>query len=292
MVEPALVRLLARIPGVDPARARVSPLKGGITNRNYRVDGPAGSYVLRVAGRGSAALGIDRRRECRATRVAAAAGIGPEVVVFLPEVPALVTRFIHGRGLTRRSAARPAVLRRIVASIRRYHSGRPFPGRFCPFETVRRYGALARRRGVRLPAEAGRALEALARVERATTASRTRVPCHNDLLPGNLIDDGRRIRVLDWEYAGMGDPFFDLGNLAANLSLSAAAERRLLALYLGRRPRAGESARLASFRLASDMREAFWGFLQAGVSTLPFDFMGYGRKHVRKFLRCWESGHG
>lgn len=284
-MEERLSRVIDRMPGWKGSALRCEALTGGITNRNYKVDINGSSFVVRLAGEGSARLGIDRRREHRCAKAAARSGLGPEVVGFFPGQGALVTRFLSGRPLNSLRARRPAVFRRIVSSIRRIHRGPLFPGRFSAFNTVLRYrrGALAR--GVRLPLESSLALRWLLRIEAALERRAKPEPCHNDLLPGNFIDDGRQVSVIDWEYAAMGEAYFDLGNLAANLELPPGEGRGLLNLYHGRAPTRAETARLELFRLVSDMREAFWGFLQAGVSELDFDFMKYGKKHLERFTR-------
>ena len=197
----------------------------------------------------------------------------------------MVTRFVTGKGITPEAAAEPEMLGRIARAIRRYHEGPAFPGSFSAFETVRGYHELARARGVRFPETAPRALAILGEIERALVPPAEIVPCHNDLLAANFIDDGAAIRILDWEYAGMGDPYFDLGNFAANQKLSPAAAEELLRRYLGK-PRRQDLARLQLMRLASDMRESFWGFLQAGISKLDFDFLAYGREHLERFLKA------
>ena len=108
-------------------------------------------------------------------------------------------------------------------------------------------------------------------------------PCHNDLLAGNFIDDGTVVRIIDWEYGGMGDRFFDLGNLAVNNEFGKEHERALLKFYFGE-VNADQLRRLRLMRLASDMREAMWGFLQAAISTLDIDYLAYARKHLERFI--------
>src|SRR5262249_11551736 len=134
----------------------------------------------------------------------------------------------------------------------------------------------------------GEAFERFAGIQRTLSTDEMPCPCHNDLLPGNLVDDGVAVRIIDWEYAGMGDRFFDLGNLAANNLFEEEQDQLLLAIYFGE-VRSRELERLRLMRLASDMREAMWGFLQAGISTLDVDYLGYGRKHLERFL---SAGRG
>src|SRR5579884_4156759 len=138
-----LRRILDWIPGWSASEVQVSPLVGGITNQNYRVDIDGGSFVLRVGGKGTHLLGIDRERESICSMLASRAGVAPAVLHFLPGEDALVTHFIQGTPITPESAAQPEILRRIVVSMRRYHAGTDFPGAFSPFATVRSYHGLA-----------------------------------------------------------------------------------------------------------------------------------------------------
>ncbi len=278
--------IIDRVPEWSGSSVKVSALQGGITNENYKIEAGGEVFVLRLDGRGASDLGIDRGREQACARVAADLGIGPEIFRRFTKEGAVITRFIPGKAVSRTEAARPATLRRIVKTIRRAHDGPPFPGFFSPFETVRNY--YARRFSRRLMREVAdrlpRVFELMSVIEKALVPIEDPRPCHNDLLASNLIDDGKAIRILDWEYAAMGDPYFDLGNFAVNQRLSSDRCRLLLREYSGDcSPRA--VARLNLHRLASDLREAFWGFMQSGISEIDFDFKGYGIKHADRFLR-------
>jgi len=272
---------------VDALRGKswvVTSLSGGITNHNYRVDVGAETFVLRVAGEGTEQLGIDRRNEHLCAQAAADCGAGCEVVAFLPQHRAMLSRYAPGVPLGARDAEDTAVLGRTVAALKRFHGLGIVPGRFCPFRTVEHYLEIARARGVQLPPEVDEVLPQLASIESALAEGSELCPCHNDLLPANLIDDGGRVRIIDWEYAAMGDRFFDLGNLAENHEMSTDAESNLLSLYFGEvRPR--DLARLRMMRAASAMREAAWGFVQIGLSTLDFDFHAYARKYLDPALQ-------
>src|SRR2546429_951569 len=143
-----LENLIQLIPELRDRSLTVTPLGGGLTNRNYRIDADGESYVLRVAGKATALLGIDRACEVACSRAAAALGVGPEVVAYLPEHDAMVRRFVAGPVLTEKDIQQPAVLRRVTAALRRYHAGPSGAGSFSPFATVRNYHALARERHV------------------------------------------------------------------------------------------------------------------------------------------------
>ncbi len=283
-------RILSQIPGWSIVDAVVTPLVGGITNQNYRVDIGGETFVLRIGGKGTHLLGIDRGRESTCTAIAAQVGVGAEVMHFLASEDVLVTRFIFGLSVTPETAAQPETLRRIVDSIKRYHTGPAFPGTFSPFETVRNYHKLALEYGVSFPDTLLQVFALMARIEQALAERGVgqAKPCHNDLLASNFIDDGRTIRILDWEYAGMGDIFFDLGNFAVNQSLNDEQCRLLLDYYFGE-VRSADLAHFHLMRLASDLRESFWGFLQLGISDLAFDFREYAHHHLSRFLRNIET---
>ncbi len=278
-----LEEVIARIPGWTGARIVTSTLGGGITNLNYRVDVDGESFVVRIPGKDSGLLGIDRRREYACTLAASQSGVGPEVVHFLEAEGILVTCFIAGRGVSKEEIGRPTTIRRVAESLRRYHTGPTFPGTFSALETVREYLRISRS-GAPLPSPIDwmvERAEAIDGVLRAVT--RPPRPCHNDLLLGNFIDDGHLIRILDWEYAAMGDPFFDLGNFAVHQGLSDTQEAMLLEAYLGQATTFG-LARLKLMKIVSDLREAMWAMVQVTISSLDYDFAAYGQKHFDRYV--------
>jgi thiamine kinase-like enzyme len=279
-------RILNQLPGWNIADAVVAPLMGGITNQNYRIDRGGETFVLRIGGKGTHLLGIDRGRESSCTAIAAQVGVGAEVIYYLAAEEVLVTRFIDGKAITPETAAEHVMLRRIIDSMKRYHAGPDFPGAFSPFETVRAYHTVALEYGVSFPNTLPQVFILMQQIEQAFAKSGTTYirPCHNDLLAGNFIDDGNTIRILDWEYAGMGDLFFDLGNFAVNQSLNEEQCELLLLHYFGE-VRPADLAHLHLMRLGSDLRESFWGFLQMGISELDFDYQEYAHHHLNRFLQ-------
>jgi thiamine kinase-like enzyme len=283
-MEPRVAQILSRIPAWNGLEVVVTPLIGGITNQNYRLDIAGESFVLRISGTGTHLLGINREHERTCTTLAAEVGVGAEVIYYLPSHDALVTRFIMGTNISPEMAAYPEVLERIVNSMRRYHAGSSFPGTFSPFETVRTYHKLAVEHGVVFPDTLPQVFALMASMEQALSAVQQIRPCHNDLLASNFIDDGNTIRIIDWEYAGMGDLFFDLGNFAINQELNNQQCELLLRYYFGE-VRASDVAHLHLMRLSSDLRESFWGFLQLGISELDFDYREYAHHHLQRFLQ-------
>jgi thiamine kinase-like enzyme len=290
MVIDAIKELIQEIPILRRHPVAIRPLAGGMTNRIYKIDAGDVSYVVRLFGPGTELLGIDRAREVACARAAASAGVGPEVVAFLPEHSALVTRFIPGHPLDGADLARPTVLPRIADTLRRCHAMpmNASMGRFSVFETVRNYVALARARRVDLPPSLDAALEFLEHIEKELASAAPACLCHNDLLASNLIDDGTTFRFIDWEYAGGGDRFFDLGNFAVHFQLTDEQEQVFLQAYFGTvRPEL--LRRLKLMRIASDLREASWGFLQQAIAAVEpppeyGSFLNYGKKHLERMM--------
>jgi thiamine kinase-like enzyme len=276
------IALLERVPSLAGKAYEVEPLEGGITNRNYRVVAGNEVLVLRVPAETGSLLGIDRTIEHAVSRLVASAGVGPEVIAFIEPEGALVTRFITGRPVTDTDVHDPLVLQRIAHSLRRVHHAGQVAATFSVFRVVEAYGVIARRYGVMLP-DAFEPAQQIARQIEVALPNEAPVLCHNDLLNANFIDDGAGIRIVDWEYAAMGDRFFDFGNFAVNHQLAEGDELALLAAYYGRAT-LGQHARLRLMRIMSDFREAMWGVVQRGISTLDVDFDAYAGRHFDRLL--------
>jgi len=267
-----------------PGRApQIEPLGGGITNHNFKVSVDGEPYVLRIGGKDTQLLGIDRRAEHAAALAAAACGAGPEVVAFFEAEGALVTQFVDGHALPVEEMRSPESIARVVASLKPFHEGGAIPARFDSFQVVETYATAAAERGVLIPAAHERAAELAAQIASVRGPQPLR-PCHNDLLNANFILDGTRLWIVDWEYAGMGDVFFDLANFSVNHELEPDEDDELLRIYFGLR-RENDAAALTVMRFMSDFREATWGVLQQGISELDFDFAGYARRHFERLER-------
>jgi thiamine kinase-like enzyme len=274
-------QIVARVWPGRPAEVEV--LGGGITNHNFKVTLDGDSYVLRVGGKDTGLLGIDRSVEHVASRVAAELGIGPEIAAFVEPEGYLVTRFIEGNPIPPKEMGRPPTIARAAETLRRIHEGPRIPGRFDSFRVVETYCATAAARGVPIPDAYGRAKELADEIELAR-GPQPLVPCHNDLLNANFIDDGERIRIVDWEYAGMGDRFFDLANFSINHEFGDHENEALLAAYFGE-TEPSHLASLTLMRFMSDFREAMWGVVQQGISELDFDFAAYADEHFERLER-------
>jgi thiamine kinase-like enzyme len=272
---------------LGPSSGAPIPLKGGITNHNFRVTLGGTDYVVRLPGKDTGLLGINRETERLATEAAAGLGIAPDVAAALEDC--LVTRFIACSPVSARELAEG--VEEIASALRRFHdSGARLPATFWVPELLNDYAEIIRRRGGTLPGGYEQAVAVAARIEAALPVAEPR-PCHDDLLGGNIIraqDDGRML-IVDWEYAGMGDPRFDLGNLSINNDFDEAVDDRLLSAYYGEPPTDTRRAALNLMRVLSDAREGAWSAVQSKVSELDFDFERYGNEHFGRLAAAVEQ---
>jgi thiamine kinase-like enzyme len=287
---PELTEVVARLAALlGPREGTVVQLEGGITNRNFRVNFGGTDYVVRLPGKRTALLGIDREAECLANKAAAELGMAPQVAALLDEPSALVTQFVSGREMKADELREPETIAEVAHDLRKLHdSGTELPSGFDSFRLVEEYAETGREHGSEPPEGYDDALEAAHAIEAAVRdqPGHEPVPAHNDLLPANFLRDGERMQLIDWEYAGMGDRWFDLGNFAVNNELGDEQEAQLLEGYFGEPPDERRRATLKLFRFMSDFREAMWGVVQAGVSELDFDFREYAQKHFDRLEKA------
>ncbi len=278
---------IARIPYWSKSSVvDIALLPGGVTNFNYRVDVDGESFVVRIGAENTPLLGIDRSREYQCTVAASQTGVGPEVVHFLPDVDVLVTRFITGRSPTAAEMGRPEMIERVVESMHRYHGGQAFDGIFLPFRSLAQYHSLARRHAASLPGDIDHLYRRLGEIEAAVQRQRAVIrPCHNDLWEPNLIDDGRFIRIVDWEYAGMGDVYFDLANFAIHHELSDTQDETLLRTYFREVTDLGV-AKLKLLKIVAELREAMWCMVGVNPSSIEFDLNGYAKAHFDRYRQA------
>jgi len=269
------------------------PLPGGMTNLNFVVRDGGERFVVRIAD-DIPVHQVMRFNERAASIAAHAAGLSPEVVHAEPG--ALVMRFVDGRTLAPEDVRRPEMLPRVVELVRRCHREIPRHLRgpvlmFWPFHVLRDYAATLEEGGSRWAPELPRFRALIERFEGALAPTEI-VFGHNDLLPSNLIDDGERLWLIDWDYAGFSTPLFDLANLATNSELAPDDERTLLRLYFGAEPEAGLARRFAGMRCVSLLRETMWSMTAEIHSRLDFDAPAYTARQLARFeeaLRLLEK---
>ncbi len=254
----------------------IEPLPGGITNHNYRVTTKETTFVARLCV-ARELLGIDRRNEVVCQRAAHSLGIAPAVVHH--ESGVLVSEHLSGRTLTPAEIRDPAFVPRLAALLRTLHDGWDrLHGEmlyFSVFQTIQTYAARARALNARLPADIDHLLDD-ARNLSGQVGPFVPVLCHNDLLAANILDDGLEVRLVDWEYAGIGHPLFDLANVSANCGFSAALETAFLASYRGHPSTdPGDLRAFHIFKAMSSLREALWSVIQTVASDIAFDYESY-----------------
>jgi len=286
--------VLARVRRLSCWSGPIEPeaLKGGITNANFLVRDAGERYVARIAD-DIPVHGIMRFNELAASRAAYDAGLSPQVVHAEPGV--MVLRYIEGRTLTPADVRDPAMLERIVELVKRAHTEMPRHLRgpaliFWVFHAIRDYAASLRELGSPHAARLSELLACAERLERAVGAIEL-VYGHNDLLAANLIDDGSRLWLIDWDYGGFSSPLFDLGGLASNNELTPTQESWVLERYFGRRD-ADLEFRFAAMKCASLLRETLWSMVSERISKIDFDYAAYTSMNLERFSSSYAAFQG
>lgn len=265
----------------------IQPLDGGITNRNYHVITEANEFVVRVSDPESSALAIDRHAEYENSLRAAKSGAGPEVVEYLPGAGLLVVSWINGRTFHKPDVR--ANLPRIATACRTLHAGPEFVSTFNMFEIQQRYLRLVLEQGYRLPDEYLSFAEAVLRIKLALDAHPEQlVPCNNDLLAENFIDDGDRVWIIDQEYSGNNEASFELGNIWSESTLDDEALAELVESYWG----TADPAKIARARLWGVMSKygwTLWASIQEAISPIEFAFWDWGMEKYERAVDEFRS---
>ena len=267
----------------------VEELSGGLTNVNLKVTTEDGSVVVRIAQAGSELLAIDRDAERRNSEAAAEAGVGAPVIDYVEDPRLLVVGFIEGHTFTDDDLRDGGHLTRVAAACKQLHQGPRFVNEFNMFEIQPRYLAIAHEHGFRLPDRYEEFADKAQQVKQALgTRPVATVPCNNDLLAGNFIDDGEKLWLIDYEYAGNNDPCFELGNLWSEANLADEQLDELMEAYDGELLR-HRVARARLWGLMSKYGWTLWGSIQSSVSTIDFDFWEWA---MEKYDRAVEEFDG
>lgn len=301
MSDLAIDRAIAKVPFLRESKnLKKTPLSGGITNLNFRIDADGKSYVIRLAGAGTDKLGIKRDVEHAANKAAGELGIAPDVVYFIEPEGYIVTRFINGKRVLPEEIVKPHNLARVASKLHLFHRHAPkLKGEFNVFRRVENLTKVSKSNNCKFPFDWDWIMQKTREVKDALAKDPyTPTPCHDDLLNLNWLDEEvageiGELRLLDWEYAGMGDIFFDLGNFSHHHRLSDDQQRLFLHEYFGEvTPK--HFARLKLMEPMSELHESMWGTTQTGISKLEEDFQGYAdlwfgrlRMHVTDYR--WEQ---
>jgi thiamine kinase-like enzyme len=272
---PTIDEVVAAIPEWAGRTVAVEPIAAGLTNANYRVTIDGSPMFVRIPGPSTELLAVDRVNEAFNTRLAAATGVGPRVIHHLPSLGVLVLEWLPGRTMTNDAFGEAGMPERIAATLRRLHAGPRFRDDFDMFRLAERYLRLCDERSIPIPTGYRDLVPEVSRIEAAFAVHPlATVPCHNDLLADNYLDDGRDLRIVDYEYSGNNDPTFELGNTCQELGWDDARIVALCAAYFGQAT-PGRLARMRLNMIMSDVGWTLWAAIQARVSPIDYDFWGW-----------------
>ena len=275
---PTIEQVIAAIPAWAGRAVDAEAIAAGLTNANWKVTVDGTPHFVRIPGAATDLLAVDRVNERHNTRAAATAGVGPPVLHELPEWDVFVLAWVDARTMSIETLGAPGIPARVAEALRQLHAGPRFRDDFDMFRTTERYLRVVDERSILIPNGYRDRLDRLPRIEAALGVHPLpTVPCHNDLLAENYLDDGQRLWLVDYEYSGNNDPTFELGNTCQEQGWEEARIRELCAAYFGE----VTDALLARMRLQmimSDVGWTLWAAIQAAISTIEYDFFGWAEE--------------
>ena len=281
--------LFDQIPSLAEQPRTIEELSGGLTNLNLKVTTPSGVFVARLSRSDTSLLGIDREAEHANSRSAELAGVGAPVIDFRPDLDVMVIGFIDGHTFDNDDFRRPGVLSRVAAACRALHAGPRFVGDFDMFARQQRYLASIVDGGFAHPDDYSEFDEPFQQIRAALAVNAgPTVPCNNDLLAGNFVDDGEKIWLIDYEYSGNNDPFFELGNTWTECGLEDDHLEELVTAYVGHH----SPEHVARTRLQATVSRygwSLWGYIQAATSDQDYDFHAWGQERYEAAVEDFRS---
>jgi thiamine kinase-like enzyme len=267
--------VIAKIQDWQGKNISIQPLSGGLTNTNYKVEVDGTPYFVRVPGASTELLAIDRNNEYHNSKAAAEANVGPKVLYHLPEYNVMVLEFLNGKTMSKDSLNAPGMPMRMAKVIKKLHAGPRFFSDFNMFRLTEYYLKICEERAIRIPDGYHDRMSTVAKIEKAMSFKPlTTVPCNNDLLAENYIDDGKHLWLIDYEYSGNNDPTFELGNTCQEMQFDEARIHEVCAAYFGT-DSASMIARMKLNMIMSDVGWGLWAAIQANISKIEFDFWGW-----------------
>lgn len=267
--------ILTKIPDWQGKDVSIQSLSGGLTNSNFKVLVDGVPYFVRVPGANTNLLAINRNNEVHNSRAAFVAGVGPKVLYHLSEYNVIVLEFINGKTMSKNSLNEPGQPTRMAEAIKKLNNGPRFQQDFNMFRLTEFYLSLCKERGIKIPDGYLDRLETIARIERAMEVEPLpALPCNNDLLAENYIDDGRQLWLIDYEYSGNNDPTFELGNTCQEMQFDDEQIAEVCAAYFGE-VKPDMIARMKLNMIMSDVGWGLWAAIQAEISTIDFDYWGW-----------------
>ena len=267
--------VIAKIEDWKGEKVSVQPLSGGLTNTNYKVEVDGTPYFVRVPGESTELLAVDRNNEYYNSKAAAEANVGPKVLYHLPEYNVMVLEFIIGKTMSKESLNAYGMPMRMAKVIKKLHGGPRFFSDFNMFRLTEYYLSLCHDRSIRVPDGYLERMPTVKNIEKAMLVHPlATVPCNNDLLAENYIDDGKHLWLIDYEYSGNNDPTFELGNTCQEMQFDEARIHEVCAVYFGEAAPA-MIARMKLNMIMSDVGWGLWAAIQAKISKIDYDFGGW-----------------
>ena len=267
--------VIQKIPDWKNREISVAPLSGGLTNSNFKVEVDETLYFVRVPGESTELLAINRDNEYYNSKAAFEAGVGPQVLYYLPEYSVMVLEFLNGRTMSKDLLNETGMPTRMAQAIKKLNQGPRFLRDFNMFRLTEYYLGLCKERAIKIPDGYLDRIPTIGRIEKAMEVNPlATVPCNNDLLAENYIDDGRQLWLIDYEYSGNNDPTFELGNTCQEMQFNDSQIAEVCAAYFGEAS-ADKIARMKLNMVMSDVGWGLWAAIQAKISTIDFDFWGW-----------------
>ena len=281
--------VVGKIPEWKQKDVSITPLSGGLTNSNFRVEVDGAPYFVRVPGASTELLAVNRENEYYNSKAAHEAGVGPRVLYYLPEYCVMVLEFLNGATMSKDSLNKPGMPTRMAQAIRTLHAGPRFLTDFNMFRLTEYYLQICDEHGIRIPDGYLERMPVVQTIEQGMSVNPLpTVPCHNDLLAENYIDDGNRLWLIDYEYSGNNDPTFELGNTCQEMQFSDAQIEEVCAAYFGEAA-PDKIARMKLNMIMSDVGWGLWAAIQAKISTIEFDFWGWAIERWGRAIEKMDS---
>ncbi len=286
---PIIDEVVAKIQDWQGKDISIQPLSGGLTNTNYKVEVDGTPYFVRVPGESTELLAVDRANEYHNSKAAAEANVAPKVLYHLPEYNVMVLEFLTGKTMSKESLSAPGMPTRMAKVIKKLHAGPRFYSDFNMFRLTEYYLSLCRDRSIPIPDGYLDRMPTIALIEKAMSIKPlATVPCNNDLLAENYIDDGKHLWLIDYEYSGNNDPTFELGNTCQEMQFSEEQIREVCAAYFGEAT-PSMIARMKLNMIMSDVGWGLWAAIQAKISKIDFDFWGWAIERWGRAVEKMDS---
>ena len=286
---PIIDEVVAKIQDWQGKNISVQQISGGLTNTNFKVEVDGMPYFVRVPGESTELLAVDRNNEYQNSKAAAEANVGPKVLYHLPEYDVMVLEFLTGITMSKESLNAPGMPMRMAKVIKKLHAGPRFFSDFNMFRLTEYYLQICAERDIPIPDGYRERMPTVARIEQAMNVNPlATVPCNNDLLAENYIDDGKHLWLIDYEYSGNNDPTFELGNTCQEMQFNEARIREVCAAYFGTDSPA-MIARMKLNMIMSDVGWGLWAAIQANISKIEFDFWGWAIERWGRAVEKMDS---